>query len=200
MAGLGLQAHVHADCRAVWPGSEFDQIAELVDEPQAMTGRPVGGPPAAGQRISDVPRILHLADNLAGAGPDPQHAAAGGMAQGVRGDLAGGEHQVGGPVCGQSGLPGTLYYPLPHRPQVTLVEHRPDTRWRGQGAVIRRRDLSLSGIAWAGADLAVTDHGRMRLLGARGHMRTQLPGVAQAQYRATSLGGGQADERFVPHG
>src|SRR5262245_37041686 len=87
-------AHVQADRGARRAGSQFDQVAYLVDHPQAVSSR-VGRPPGTpGERVGDPALVPDLAEDLLAGVPDVDGAARTGVPQGVRGDLAGREHQV----------------------------------------------------------------------------------------------------------
>lgn len=66
---------MQADRGARLPGAHLDQVADLVDHPQPVTGL-VGGPALlARQRVGDPAVVLHLAEDLLLGVPDLEQAA-----------------------------------------------------------------------------------------------------------------------------
>jgi hypothetical protein len=107
--GSGTEAHVQPDGGADGSGTQLDQVAELVDDPQAVAAPGIRcGPAAAGQGETDLAAVLNLAENLRPAGPDVHDASRTGVAQGVRGELMHRGHQVVGAAARQPGLPALV--------------------------------------------------------------------------------------------
>jgi hypothetical protein len=91
-----VQAHVQAGGGAGLAGSGLDKITNLVDQPKAVTAQQlIRGGPVPGERIGDLAGVGYLADDLFSRSPDLHGSAAISVAQGVAGELADSEHQVG---------------------------------------------------------------------------------------------------------
>src|SRR5262249_1991718 len=91
--GSARQAHVHPDRGSASAGTQLNQVADLMDDPQAETAA-AGGPPVADQRVTDLARVSDLADDLPPGAPQVQRAASRGMPQGVSRHLADSDDQV----------------------------------------------------------------------------------------------------------
>src|ERR1700685_3628103 len=91
-----VQAHAQAAGGPCLAAPRLDKAPALVDEPEAVTARHLlRGGAVPGERISDVPGVSYLADELLAGSPNLHRSAATGVAQGIVGELADGDHQVG---------------------------------------------------------------------------------------------------------
>jgi hypothetical protein len=60
-----VQAHVQAGRGACSAGSGLDKVTDLVDQPEPVAARQlIGADVVPGERISDVPGVSDLADDL----------------------------------------------------------------------------------------------------------------------------------------
>src|SRR5215471_2098124 len=183
-AELGFpDAHVHTDGGARWAGPQLDQVAYLVDYPQAVSSL-IGGPPGTpGERVGDPALVPDLAEDLLAGVPDVHGAARAGVPQRVRGDLTGREHQVRRPVVPQAGpvrIPG---YQAAQRPEVGFVRKSLGVRRRvRQWAVVLRREGPRPRRA-AGGQMAVPGHAPVAALGVANDRRRQPGDVVRAHDR-----------------
>src|SRR6266851_2166216 len=99
------EAHVQADGGSGPAGAQLDEIAHLVDHPESLAAENVKcRPAAAGQRVGDPALVVDLADEAVRSAPDIQCAAGPCVAEGVGGDLADRQHEVGGAAGGEASL------------------------------------------------------------------------------------------------
>jgi hypothetical protein len=96
---------MHADGGAGGSGTQFHQVAYLIDQPQPVAASGVRRrTPPAGQRVRDDALVVDLADNFIVVVPHGQGPGSAGVPQRVRRDLAYREHEVAGPAAGQADL------------------------------------------------------------------------------------------------
>src|ERR1700685_2301486 len=127
-----VQAHVQAGVGACLAGSRLDKVTDLVDQPEAVTARHLlRGGAVPGERISDVPGVSYLADELLAGSPNLHRSAATGVAQGIAGELADGDHQVGNAWQREPGPLGLGGDKAANLAQVVAVTQRLGVRWRG---------------------------------------------------------------------
>src|SRR5580704_9859815 len=118
-----LQRHVEPDDGPVLVGVQFDPIAHLVHEPEAVPSRRVGWRRlTAHRRVSNDAPVADLADNLGRVGPDLHRPGRMGVPDGVRGDLADGDHEVDDTCIGQAGFPGLSFRQGAYLRQVIAVK------------------------------------------------------------------------------
>src|SRR6185437_6883605 len=90
------QVDRHADGGTAVVAAQLDQIAELVNEPKAASARGVQrGAATTDERLADAPGVTHVAHDTVAVRPDPGDAVTAAVAEAVRGDLIGCEHQIG---------------------------------------------------------------------------------------------------------
>src|SRR4029077_17708656 len=138
-APLAGTAHAHPDRGAVLARAQLDQVAHLVDQPQAMATVLGALPDPPGQRVGDPPAVVDLAEDLLAGVPDVDHPAGVGVADRVRGDLVRGQDQVDRALLAE---PGQARVPLdqsPYRRQVRLVGKSLRLRGRRAGRAVAFR-------------------------------------------------------------
>ena len=176
-AGVGRcrAAHVQAGDGARRARAPLDEIADPVDQPQAVAAGSVGGlAPSPGQRVGDVSVILHLAEHLIGRAPGTDHAAAGRVADRVGGQLADREHQVAGAARIQAGGARLAGRELPDRSEVPVEGHEHGVAgWRRERIVTSWRELARAEVAGAWTLVSGGDDHRMGSLHVTDHARGQ---------------------------
>ncbi len=116
-----------------------------------------------GERIGDLAGVSYLADDLIFGLPNLHRSAAVGVAPGVGGELADGDHQVRDARRREPGTLGLAGYEAANRAQVVTVAQRLGVRRRtGQRPVTPRRNLRRAQVPGAGGLLPVLDDGRVR--------------------------------------
>src|SRR5215470_2671568 len=149
-SGRGPEPEMQADGDAGAGRAQLDQVAELVDDPQAVAAGAVGGgAAAAGQVVADVAAVVDLAEQLAVGGPDVQRAAGIRVTPGVRGQLADRDHQVAGAAGGQPGPACMLGGKRPDLGQVVPVGE-------GGGPAGRFGQPPVMSTGWVRSALAMT--------------------------------------------
>src|SRR5580692_7934269 len=117
-----MQAHLQADGGPGPAGAQFDEVADLVDDPESLAAENVERRPApAGQRVGDPALVVQLADEAVWGAPDMQRAAVAGVAERVGGDLADRQHEVGAAAGGEPGLRRVARDEIADRAQVGRV-------------------------------------------------------------------------------
>ena len=113
------------DGGAPGPGSQLDQVAQLVGDAQAVAaviGGRVGV--ASGQRVCDPAVVPDLAHQGQAVSPDPQDSRAAGVDHGVGRGLVDRDHQVLRPAGADPLLDGAAADLVPQRREVLLAERR----------------------------------------------------------------------------
>ena len=175
------QAHVQAGGGACLAAPGLDKVTDLVDQPQAVTAQQlIGAGPVPGERISDVPGIRYLADDLFAGSPHLHRSAAAGMTQGIGGELADGDHQVGNARRREPGPLGPAGDKAADLAQVVTVAQRLGVSGRaGQRPITSRRNP-------AGRVASTLDEIR-RLVSERSVFRGQV--IAVGAWLEPKLGG-----------
>src|SRR5262249_16519783 len=146
---------------------QLDQVAELVDDPQAVAAGAVGGgAAAAGQVVADVAAVVDLAEQLAVGGPDVQRAAGIRVTPGGGGQPAGRHHQVADAAGGQPGPARTLGGKRPDLGQIIPVgKGGGAARRAGQRRIAVGREHTGRGVSATGGRVPVPDEHRVGPLG-----------------------------------
>src|SRR2546430_10898783 len=131
-SGGSAGQHVPPDGGAPGPGSQLDQVTQLVGDAQAVAAVIVGRVGvASGQRVSDPAVVPDLAHQGQAVSPDPQDSGAAGVDHGVGRDLVDRDHQVLRPAGADPLLDGAAADLVPQRREVLLAEgRRPRPRGR----------------------------------------------------------------------
>jgi hypothetical protein len=182
--------------------AHLDQVAELVDHPQA-TARRGGrvGPHAPRERIRDLTVIADLADQFIALPPHAQLAVAAGVPHRVGCQLVDREHEIGRLVVAEARGQGLLRDQRAKLGEVGAPEREGDRlRWR-----LRKRPLAgvgegMSHEVAAGALVAVIDQRRMGPLRVRDHVLVERVRVVGAEHPHRGVGPGEVDQRLVPDG
>ena len=195
-----VQAHVQAGGGACLAGSRLDKVTDLVDEPEAVTARHLlRGGAVPGERISDVPGVSYLADELLAGSPNLHRSAATGVAQGIAGELADGDHQVGNAWQREPGPLGLGGDKAANLAQVVAVTQRLGVRWRErQRPITSRRNLRRAQVCGACCLLPVPDDGRVGACRIGNDRLRKRGAVIGAQKSNGAVPESQVDQRLVP--
>src|SRR3954470_23031570 len=164
---------------AVGQRADLDEVAELVGQPQApavAVFEPRAG--AAGQRLVEAAAVADLAHDHVVLVPDAQRALAAAVADAVRGDLVGREHEVAGAWLADAGLARVL-----RDERADPAERLPRDRvLGGVGGCVRERcgELWRRPVGAAVADALGGADPRVRALGLLDHLAVEVRGVVGA--------------------